>query len=150
VEDKTLKMALGAFGEIRVIQPEIWPNAYRYGVSNGVRVVSISLVKHIPSHVVVAGYRALISYEGQPTTSYSFNEPGHLQTACPHRRRERAESRPATTASWAEVAARGPISNTTTIMDRATRMVAPENMEAETLQAPDSAPTPQKDEIGQR
>ena len=29
-------------------------------------------------------------------------------------------------------------------------MAAPENMEAETLQAPDSAPTPQKDEIGQR
>jgi len=61
VEDKTLKMALGAFGEIRDIQPEIWPNAYRYRVSNGVRVVSMSLVKYIPSHVVVAGYRTLIS-----------------------------------------------------------------------------------------
>ena len=29
-------------------------------------------------------------------------------------------------------------------------MDAPENMEAETLQAPDSTPTPQKDETGQR
>ena len=28
------------------IQPEIWPNAYRYRDSNGVRVVSMSLVKH--------------------------------------------------------------------------------------------------------
>ena len=45
---------------------------------------------------------------------------------------------------------RGPISNTTTIMDRATDKAAPENMEAETLQAPDSAPKPQKDETGQR
>jgi len=113
-------------------------------------VVSMSLTKHIPSHVVVARYRALISYEGQPTTCHSCNEPGHLKTACPRRRRERAESRPATTASWAEVAARGPISNTTTILDRATDMDAPENMEAETLQAPDSTPTPQKDETGQR
>ena len=28
-EDKTSKMVLGAFGEIRDIQPEIMPNAYR-------------------------------------------------------------------------------------------------------------------------
>jgi len=150
VEDKTLKMALGAFGEIRDILPEMWSNAYRYRVCSGVRVVGMSPVKHIPSHVVVAGHRALISYRGQPTTYYSCNEPGHLQTACPHRRRERAESRPASTASWAEVAATGPISNTTTIVDRATDIAATENMETETLQVPDSASTDQKDERGHR
>jgi len=61
VEEKTLKMAPGAFGEILDIQPEIWPNAFRYRVSNGVRVVNMSLVKHILSHVVAAGFRALIS-----------------------------------------------------------------------------------------
>jgi histidinol phosphatase-like enzyme len=38
------------------------------------------------------------------------------------------------------------ISNTTKIMDRATDMAAPENMEAEQLQAPESTPTPQTDE----
>jgi hypothetical protein len=96
--------------------------------------------------MVVAGYRALISYEGQPTTYHSCNEPGNLKTACRNRWRERAESRTATTASLAEVAAREPISNTTAIMDRITDMVAPENMEAKTLQAPDSASTSQKDE----
>ena len=64
VEDKTLKVTLGAFGKIHDIQQEIWPNTYRYRVSNGVRVVSMPLVKHIPSHVVVAGYRTLISYRG--------------------------------------------------------------------------------------
>jgi len=42
----------------------------------------------------------------------------------------------------------GPISYTTTIVDRATDMTKPENMEAETLQPPDSAPMPQKDETG--
>ena len=46
--------------------------------------------------------------------------------------------------------ARGSISNTTAIVDRATDVAAPENMEPDTLQTPDSAPTPQKDEIGQR
>jgi len=47
MEDRNLKMALGAFGEIRDIQPEIWPYAYRHRVSNGVRVVSMLLVKHL-------------------------------------------------------------------------------------------------------
>jgi hypothetical protein len=58
-----LKLTLGAFGETRDLQQEMWPNAYNYRVSNGVRVVSTSLVKNIFSHVVVAGYRTLIAYE---------------------------------------------------------------------------------------
>ena len=60
------------------------------------------------------------------------------------------ESRPATTASWAEVAARRPISNTTPILGRATDMAAPNSMEVEKLQASDSTPTPQKNRIDQR
>ena len=120
MEDRALKMALGAFGEIRDIQPEMWPNAYRYRVPNGVRVVSKSLVKHIPSHVVVAGHRGIISYEEKPTTCYNCNEPGHLKNVCPHRRKEGAESRQATMASWAEMAARGRISKPTTIFESAT------------------------------
>jgi len=52
VEDKTLKMALGAFGEIHDIQPEMWSTAYRYRVCSGVRVVRTSLVKHTPSRRV--------------------------------------------------------------------------------------------------
>ena len=51
--------------------------------------------------------------------------------------------------SWAEVAARGPTSNPTTSKKSATILAAPDNMEAETTQVPDSAPTPHKDEIGQ-
>jgi len=87
VEDKSLKVALYAFGEFRDIQREIWPNAYRCRVSEGSRMVSMSVVKYIHSYVVVEGYRALISYEGQPTTCYSSNVPGHLQTTSLHRRR---------------------------------------------------------------
>jgi hypothetical protein len=77
VADRTLKMAVGAYGEIRDIQAEIWSNAYRYPVANGIRVV-MTLIKHIPSHMVVAGHRTLISYEGQPTTCYGYNDPGYL------------------------------------------------------------------------
>ena len=39
VADRTLKMALGAYGEIRDIQAETWSNALRYPVANGIRVV---------------------------------------------------------------------------------------------------------------
>ena len=143
-------MALGAYGEISDIQPEIWLNCL------SLLGFQCSMCgKHItdqtyPFALMVAVYRALITYEGQPTTCHSFNEPGHLKTACPYRRRERAESRPATPASWVEVAATGPISNTTTIVNRATDTAASENIDAWTLQAPYSAPTPQKDERGQR
>jgi len=108
VEDKTFKMAMGTYGKIRDIQPETWSKAYRYRVHSGARVVSMSLTKHIPSHVVVAGYRALISYEGQPATCHSCNEPGLLKTACPHRRQERAESRPATRHHWRKWRRGGP------------------------------------------
>jgi hypothetical protein len=70
VADGTLKMALGTYGDVREIQLETWSNAYRYLVPNGIRVVVMTLVQHIPSHKVVAGHRTLISYEGQPETCY--------------------------------------------------------------------------------
>jgi len=101
VEDKSLKMALDVFGEIRDIQSEIS------------KCISLS---------------------------------GFQWSTCV----KRVGSRPATTASFVEAGVIRPISNTTTILDKATDMAAPENMKAETLQVPDNAPTPQKDEIGQR
>jgi hypothetical protein len=63
-------MVLGKFGEVRDIQSETWSNAYRYPVANGIRIAMLNLVQHIPSSINVAGFRALISYEGQPTTCY--------------------------------------------------------------------------------
>jgi hypothetical protein len=87
--DGILKMALGTYGDVREMQAETWSNAYRYPVPNGIRVVVMTLVQHIPSHLVVAGHRTLISYESQPATCYGCNETGHLYTACPHRRGQR-------------------------------------------------------------
>ena len=44
----------------------------------------------------------------------------------------------------------GIISNTKTILDRATKFAESQNIEAETFQAPDRTTTTQKHEIGQR
>jgi hypothetical protein len=63
VADRTLKMALGAYGEIRDIQGETWSKAYRYRVPNGMRVVQMTPIQHIPSHMVGAGHKTL-TYEG--------------------------------------------------------------------------------------
>ena len=91
VPDRTLRIALGKFGEVRDTQGETWSSVYRYPVANGIRVVMLNLVQHVPSHIIVAGHRTLISYEGQPTTCYGCNETGHLYQVCPQRRRTRTE-----------------------------------------------------------
>jgi hypothetical protein len=105
VPDRTLSMALGKFG-CRDIQGETWSSACRYPVANGIRVVMLNLVQHIPSHIIVAGHRTLILYGGQPITCYGCNETGHLYQVCPQRR-TRAEDTRATMISWADVAAKG-------------------------------------------
>jgi hypothetical protein len=141
VAERTLKTALGAYGEIRDIQAETWLNAYRYPVANGIRIIEITLRQHILSHMEVAGHRTLISYQGQPTTCYGCNEIGHLYTACPHRRRARAEETQIPITSWVEVAAKG----TTQILPIAavenTEMTVPENTNTGTQKMP-SRPTP--------
>ena len=65
----------------------------------------LTLLQHIPLHIVVAAHRALISYEGQRTTCYGCNETGHLYQVSPHRSRAK-ESEKTITTTWADVAAR--------------------------------------------
>jgi hypothetical protein len=54
-------------------------------VPNGIQIVTIDLKVHILSHLMVAGHRALVSYEGQPLICYVCNETGHLVNECPVR-----------------------------------------------------------------
>ena len=149
VADRTLKMVLGKYGEERDIHAETWSNIYRYPVANRIRVVVMTLVQHIPSHMVVTGHRTLVSYEGQSTACYGCNEPGNLCTACPRRRRTRAVDRKAD-ASWAEVAAKGPTLAHPTTLDRETEITANEQMDTEPLLATDNTHTPSREEICQR
>jgi hypothetical protein len=85
VPEETLRATLAFYGNIMSIQDEIWATSYRYTVAGGVRQATMSLTQHIPSHLTVAGYRTLISYDGQPATCYGCGDTEHLYQACPRR-----------------------------------------------------------------
>ena len=80
---------------------------YRYPVANGIRFAMISLARHIPSQILVAGNRELVSYDGQPMTYYGCNEAGHLYHVCAMRRRVWESVPTAAAASWTGIAAGG-------------------------------------------
>jgi len=85
----------------------MWSHAYRFKVKTGVRLVEISLKKHIPSHIKVDGYRALIQYERQPMTCYRCNEQGHQITECPRRKTPGNNQQNQDQNSWANKVKRG-------------------------------------------
>jgi hypothetical protein len=87
VNNEHLRNALIPYGQVIEIVNEKWTKKYRYPVDNGIRVVTIQLKHHAPSHLTVAGQRTLISYEGQPTTCYGCDATGHMIQHCPTRHR---------------------------------------------------------------
>jgi hypothetical protein len=89
VMDDTLRTALAPFGQIMDIQKEKWARTYRYIVDNGIRQVTMVLTQHVPSHLVIADQRVLISYDGQPSTCYGCGETGHIYPTCPRRQRRK-------------------------------------------------------------
>ena len=101
--ERTLKMALGPYGDIMSIQDEIWSKSYRYTVKTGVKIAMIKLKEHLPSQMAVGGQRALISYEGQPVTCYTCGAQGHIQQECSKRRKDNNNTDRAPPTSWARV-----------------------------------------------
>jgi hypothetical protein len=93
VPDAVIRRVLSSYGKVQGMEAETWSRAYRYTVGNGTRIASITLTKHIPSHITMAGNRVLVSYEGQPMTCYGCNGTGHLYKACPMRRLNRPHTR---------------------------------------------------------
>ena len=85
--EKVIRTIMGRYGEVKDVQAETWARFYRYKVANGIRIVVMTLAKHIPSNITIAGHRALVSYEGQPMTCYRCQETGHFHYACPMRQR---------------------------------------------------------------
>ena len=71
VLDDILRAALAPFGQVLDIQNEMWVT-----VENGVRQVNMMLTQHVTSHLVIAGQRVLISYDGQPITFYGCGDTG--------------------------------------------------------------------------
>jgi hypothetical protein len=47
LSNNTIRTALSKYGEVQSIQDENWAKHYRYTVSNGVRIVMMTLNKHI-------------------------------------------------------------------------------------------------------
>jgi hypothetical protein len=74
VPDRTIREMLTKYGELKDITEDVWSRAYRYPVSNGIRIAIVSLKQHIPSHMTTANNRALISYEGQPQPVINVTE----------------------------------------------------------------------------
>jgi hypothetical protein len=87
ISDRTLRDFMSTYGDVKTITQELWSRAYRYPVSNGIRIVEIGRKSHIPSQMMVLGHRLLVSYEGQPLICYKCNEPGHQSHECPKRRK---------------------------------------------------------------
>jgi hypothetical protein len=67
----------------------------------------MALRKHIPSHAIIASYRVLISYEGQPITCYGCNATGHVYQVCPKRLEIGTGQGNEHTTTWAHVIAHG-------------------------------------------
>jgi len=105
--DEAVSFTFSQYGEIKEMQQEVWSKAYRYKVFSGVRIMVITLMKHIPSHIMIAGHRGLVSYEGQPTTCYGCGETGHFNQVCPKRQRVGVETTKEPTVSWADIAVSG-------------------------------------------
>jgi len=105
--NEAVSFAFSQYGEIKEIQREVWCKAYRYKVFSGATIVAITSAKHIPSHIVIAGHKGLVLYEGQHTTYHGCGETGHFNQVCPKRRREGAAPTKEPAVSRADIAASG-------------------------------------------
>ena len=101
--DRTIRDTLNKYGEAKDIKEEQRTRAYRYRVSNGIRIVEMGLKHHLPSHMSIAGNRVLISYEEQPSTCYGCNETSHHYQDCPSRRRAAPPNNIPSTSTWADI-----------------------------------------------
>jgi len=102
VPNDTLRAALAHFGKVQDIHTEVWSKEYRHSVANVIRQVSITLTRHVLSHLTVAGHRVLLSYDGQPATCYVCGEADHMCSVCPRQRTNTRRAIP-TAATYASI-----------------------------------------------
>ena len=104
---RTIRATLAQYGEIKTTQDETWFKAYRYPVANGIKVITINLTQHLPSHMAINGTRVL-TYDGQPLTCYGCGETGHMYQVCPSRHGASKETTSMTGTTWAQITVNGP------------------------------------------
>jgi len=103
-----IRASLSKYGEVWSIREETWASVCRYNVYNGILIADMMLKMHLPSHMTIAGYDALLSYDGQTQTCYKCNETGHQRQDCPRGRRILPQSLVQTSNTWVDI-----VSNTT-------------------------------------
>jgi hypothetical protein len=54
-----IRLTVSKYGVVQDVRNETWSQLYRYYVSNRIRVVTMHLTEHAPSHIYIAGQRAL-------------------------------------------------------------------------------------------
>ena len=103
ITESDVRAYMTQYGEVKSVRDELWNSAYRYKVFNGVRIADMKLKKHIPSHLNILGYDALIAYDGQPQTCYRCNEVGHQRQECPRGKRVAATTHTQPVKTWADI-----------------------------------------------
>jgi hypothetical protein len=106
IPDHVIRETLAPYVEVKEVHEETWSKAYRYPVYNGIRIAMTQLKNHLPSHMVIAGTRILVSYEGQPPTCYVCNAQGHQSIDCPRRKNTDVKPAGVVRHSWADVVTR--------------------------------------------
>lgn len=81
-----INAVVSPYGNIISNVAEKWSSAHKFPVLNGIRQLRVELHKHIPSYIYVCGYRAIVSYDGQPRTCSGCGQPGHVRSQCIQRR----------------------------------------------------------------
>ena len=59
VTDHTLRDSLTKYGEVKDIKEKLWTQTCGYPVYNRIRIVDMKLKQHLPSHMSIAGNKAL-------------------------------------------------------------------------------------------
>jgi len=90
--EKAIREVLSSHGDVREVYEETWSKGYRYQVYNGVRIAMTNLKKHLPSLMIIAGSKVLITYKDQPPTCFGRNKQDHTNQVCPRCRQIETES----------------------------------------------------------
>ena len=82
VTNQTITSYLSKYGKVINITDDHWSGSYAYKVKNGIRIVKIELVKHVPSYIIIENIKALTLYEGQPKTCSNCHSSEHFRADC--------------------------------------------------------------------
>lgn len=83
------------YGEVISIRNEKWKH-YFPGISNGVRVLRMNLLRHIPSFITIENHETMVSYDEQPKTCRQCGHSSHPGNGCPDSSTATANQSPST------------------------------------------------------